>query len=133
MDDEAVVFRTRGQDTATVSPTEFIRRFLAHRLPRGFVKIRHGGLLAPTNVNGRLARAKDLLRPQCPPAPADQHDDGVNASEPRTPVADLPWMDLLLAVTDIDLKVCPVCHSRTVVRVPLPPDCRGPPDQITVN
>jgi hypothetical protein len=134
MSDEAVVFRTRGENTATLTPIEFIRRFLDHILPRGFTKIRHGGLLAPTNVNGRLARAKDLLRQQSPPAPADQHDDYTgDASEPLTRVADLPWMDLLFALTGIDLKVCPICHSRAVVRLPLPPDCRGPPGQLAVN
>jgi hypothetical protein len=105
-----------------------------HQDPRGFTKIRHGGLLAPTNVNGRLARAKDLLRQQSPPAPADQHDDyDGDASEPLTRLADLPWMDLLFALTGIDLKVCPLCHSRAVVRLPLPPDCRGPPGQLAVN
>ena len=60
-DDDAVVFRTRGPNTATLTPVEFIRRFLDHRLPRGFVKIRHRGLLAPANVNGSLARARALL------------------------------------------------------------------------
>lgn len=57
----AVVFRTRGQDTVTVAPVEFIRRFLDHRSPKGFVRIRYGGLLSPINVNGRLAIAKTLL------------------------------------------------------------------------
>jgi len=56
VDDHAVVFHTRGQDTATIGPAEFIRRFLDHRLPRGFVKICHGGLLSPTNVNGHPGR-----------------------------------------------------------------------------
>jgi hypothetical protein len=139
MTDEAVVFRTRGQNTATLPPVEFIRRFLQHVLPRGFTKIRHGGLLAPTNVNGRLRRAKDLLRqhsPPLPPAPSaqDQDDDGDGeASEATARVADLPWKELLLTLTGIDLEVCPVCHSRAVVRLPLPPDCRGPPGPHAAN
>jgi hypothetical protein len=61
MDDHAVVFRTRDKQTATVDPVEFIGRFLEHILPKGFIKIRHFGLLAPANVNDRLERAKRLL------------------------------------------------------------------------
>lgn len=128
MTDQAVVFRTRGENTATLTPVDFIRRFLQHILPRGFTKIRHGGLLAPTNVNGRLARAKALLLQQSPQPAGDQHDD-YDGDAPVTPAANLPWMDLLLALTGIDLKVCPICRSRAVVRLPLPPDCRGPPGQ----
>src|SRR5882672_5531301 len=124
VDDRAVVFRTRGQDTATLDPVDFIRRFLDHRLPRGFVKIRHGGLLAPTNVNGRLASAKAAL------AGGDRRGAGAATVDtvglvPK--IADLPWTDLLLALTGVDLKECPVCHTRAVVRVPLTTECRGPP------
>ena len=124
VDDHAVVFRTRGQDTATLDPVEFIRRFLDHRLPRGFVKIRHGGLLAPTNVNDRLASAKAAL------ASNDRRDSNVEPTDHvRTDakIADLPWTDLLLALAGVDLKECPVCHARAVVRVPLTTECRGPP------
>lgn len=134
VDDDAVVFRTRGPGTATLHPVEFIRRFLQHRLPRGFVKIRHGGLLSPGNVNGRLARAKDLLssddaRP-AKTAAAVTHRENL---EPKT--ADLPWSDLLLALTGVDLKVCPACHAAAMVRLalPLPPDCRGPPPKALPN
>jgi Putative transposase len=126
VDDHAVVFRTRGQDTATVAPVEFIRRFLDHRLPRGFVKIRHGGLLSPTNVNGRLASAKAIIagRDRC-----DSDGATVDTVGLVPKIAHLPWADLLLALTGVDLKDCPLCHARAVVRLPLPPDCRGPPDR----
>ena len=130
-DDHTVVFRTRGQDTVALSPVEFIRRFLEHRLPRGFVKIRHGGLFSPSNVNGRLARAKALLTRDEPrlvnTAAADENAHRLDAKAP-----DLPWPDLLLALTGIDLEVCPACHGRTMVRFPLllPPYCRGPPAKV---
>jgi hypothetical protein len=130
IDDNAVVFRTRGQDTATLSPVEFIRRFLQHRLPTGFVKIRHGGVLAPTNVNGRLARAKQLLSLDVSAGPAVLTDDSHRS---ETDTADLPWADLLLVLTGLDLKLCPACGCRAVVRLPLPPDCRGPPIDLRPN
>jgi hypothetical protein len=42
----------------TLAPIEFVRRFLDHVLPNGFVKIRHFGLLASVNVKGRLEHAR---------------------------------------------------------------------------
>ncbi|MCU0522874.1 MAG: IS91 family transposase [Polyangiaceae bacterium] len=61
--DHAIVFRTRGDKTCSLTPEEFIRRFLLHVLPHQFFKIRHYGLLAPGNVNTRLRRAQELLGP----------------------------------------------------------------------
>jgi hypothetical protein len=61
LSDEAVTFRTKNGKTVTVPPTEFLRRFLLHVLPAHFTKIRHYGLLAPGNVNSKLARARALL------------------------------------------------------------------------
>ncbi|MFZ5470428.1 MAG: transposase [Myxococcota bacterium] len=58
---EAVTFRTRGDQTATLHPHEFLRRFLLHVLPHGYVKLRHYGLLAPGNVNTKLVTARSLL------------------------------------------------------------------------
>jgi hypothetical protein len=59
--DDAVTFRARGDGTVTLLPVEFVRRFLLHALPRGFVKLRHYGLLAPGNVNTKLEAARRLL------------------------------------------------------------------------
>jgi hypothetical protein len=59
--DDAVTFRTKDGKTVTVTPVEFIRRFLLHVLPATFVKTRHYGLLAPANVNTKLKKARALL------------------------------------------------------------------------
>jgi hypothetical protein len=45
----------------TLSPHEFIRRFLMHVLPKGFHRIRHYGLLANGNRSAMIARARELL------------------------------------------------------------------------
>lgn len=50
--------------TCTVSATEFIRRFLQHVLPKGFVKVRYYGFFAPG-----LRRHLPLLRQQLPLRP----------------------------------------------------------------
>ena len=52
---------------------EFLRRFLLHVLPRGFVRIRHFGFLANRRRASLLPICFQLLRdstPQAPPAEA---------------------------------------------------------------
>jgi hypothetical protein len=55
------------QCVMTLATGEFIRRFLAHVLPRGFHRIRHYGLLASSSRKANLARARDLLEVAVPP------------------------------------------------------------------
>lgn len=45
----------------TLQADEFIRRFLLHVLPKGFVRIRHYGLLASCQVTACLAQCRSLL------------------------------------------------------------------------
>jgi hypothetical protein len=45
----------------TLSAEEFLRRFVQHVLPKGFVKIRHYGLLANRSRAQRLALCRSLL------------------------------------------------------------------------
>ena len=47
--------------TMTLDAIEFLRRFLQHVLPKGFVKIRHYGLLANGQRAVRLALCRRLL------------------------------------------------------------------------
>ena len=85
-DDDAVVFRTHGQQAVRIRPEEFLRRFLLHILPDGFRKIRHFGLLAPANVSTRLAAAQLIVNsldrrrrretPDIPPARTFAMPDG---------------------------------------------------------
>jgi len=63
LDARGVTFRTRGDQQVTVAPEEFLRRFVLHVLPKGFVKIRHYGLFAPSHVHTLLATARQLLEP----------------------------------------------------------------------
>jgi Putative transposase/Transposase zinc-binding domain len=80
-DGERVTFRwkdyARGnkQRRMTLSATEFLRRFLQHVLPRGFVRIRHFGFLANSCRTARLSVARRLLaitpKPREPCSPSD--------------------------------------------------------------
>jgi len=82
---------------------EFIRRLRLHFLPPRFVKIRHYGLLANRGRQPRLERARALLAPGQPVAPAP-------APKPRS------------------LPVCPHCGwaALLLVRV-VPPQRFQPP------
>jgi hypothetical protein len=114
-----VCFRTKHGKTATVDALEFVRRFLLHVLPPGFVKIRHYGLVAAANVTTKLEVARrSLMQPEPP-----------TANRAQQPEQAPTWRDLLLALTGIDLSLCPSCGSRSVERRLLArTTCAGPPD-----
>jgi len=74
LDEGRVTFRCKdyadgGRDKQmTLDAEEFIRRFLLHVLPKGFVRIRHYGLLAGRNVDTKLADCRRLLGAGAEPA-----------------------------------------------------------------
>ncbi len=92
MDEHGITFRWkdyranktgRGQPrhkAMTLSPQEFMRRFLLHVLPAGFHRIRHYGLLANSNRRDDLVLARQLL--QVTPSPPEATADG-GSDSPR--------------------------------------------------
>lgn len=91
--------------TLTLSPEEFLRRFVQHVLPKGFVKMRHYGLLANCQRAERLAVSRRLLAvPLAVPAPAAAASPD-SAALPVTPAA---------------LPHCPQCGGTRLLRVDLP-------------
>jgi hypothetical protein len=71
--DETVSFRYRPSGSrqwqlCTVSTFEFIRRFLQHVLPKGFVKVRYYGFFSP-GQRPRLSQIRAWFMP--PPANTD--------------------------------------------------------------
>ena len=128
VDKDTVVFRTRGSETAALSPIEFIGRFLQHILPHHFVKLRHFGLLSAGNVHTKLKQAAILLLPAAYTinASPDHHEDEDELPAIRAVDPNPPWQVLLLALTGQDVLLCPNCRQRTIVRHPLPPS-RAPP------
>ena len=66
-DGDNVTFRWRDyargnkQRTMTVSADEFIRRFLLHVLPKGFVRIRHFGFMANYQRSASIELCRKLL------------------------------------------------------------------------
>jgi hypothetical protein len=97
-DEHGVCFRTKNGKQVTVALTEFIRRFLLHVLPNGFVKIRHHGLHASSNVRTKLAVARRHL---------EANDTSAQAGSPQQ-----EWKERFLALTGVDLETCPHCGSQ---------------------
>jgi hypothetical protein len=107
LDERGVTFRTRGEQTATLAPDEFLRRFLLHVLPKGFVKIRHHGLMAASNVTTQLAVARRLL------------ENTSLATERDATRAPRDFREILFALTGINLRQCPRCGAFAMRRLPL--------------
>ena len=121
-------FRTRGEGTATLSPDEFIHRFLQHVLPDRFVKIRHYGLMASGNAKTKLEVARRLLeaeRPEISLAIAAIAAVLLATHPPPSPPSLEDWRARLKRLTGIDPTRCPACALGTMVPRPL---TRKPPD-----
>jgi hypothetical protein len=80
--------------TMTLPAAEFLRRFLLHVLPGGFVRIRHFGFLANRTHTVKLARSRALL-----------------SVPPPMPVSPEPVAVLMRRLTGVDITQCPVCHA----------------------
>ena len=94
LDEQGVTFRWKDYrakghtryKTMTVTPEEFMRRFLLHVLPGGFHRIRHYGLLANGSRKAELKLARELLHVASAPAAtagaAEPAGTALNAAPP---------------------------------------------------
>jgi predicted Zn-ribbon and HTH transcriptional regulator len=85
----------------TLEAQEFIRRFLLHVLPDGFMRIRHFGFLANRSKKHALPQCRKLL--------------GLSPALPEMPKRSA--QDLLRELTGIDLSRCPSCKLGTMIVV----------------
>lgn len=101
--DGAVRFRWRNYKAAgrnqvmTLPANEFLRRFLLHVLPSGFMRIRHFGLLANRHRKRKLERCRTLLHAS-PPS-----ETTLESAAATT-----------LRFTGKDLTLCPFCKQGTL-------------------
>ncbi len=101
--DGDVSFRWRDYKDAgrnkvmTLPAVEFLRRFLLHVLPSGFMRIRHFGLLANRHRKRKLERCRALLNASPP-----------SNTTPESVVA------TTLRLTGEDLTLCPFCKQGTM-------------------
>ena len=121
VDKQAVSFRYKDYRDSSqnkvmkVSGVEFLRRFVQHILPHGFVRIRHYGFLASKNKSKELNKAKaDLNQPEWQKQKYSieqicEERLGINANE------------------------CPSCHSQTLRTIRTLEPERGPPARVKPN
>jgi hypothetical protein len=78
---------------------EFIRRFLLHVIPKGFMRVRHYGFLA-NHSKDCLSKCRQLMGLSPPTQPPQRSTE-----------------ELMLALTGIDIHRCPLCQKGTLVWV----------------
>ena len=84
--------------TMPLDADEFIRRFLLHVIPKGFVRIRHFGFFA-NRSKSLLSKCRQLL--------------DLNPALPKLPSKSV--QELMLQLTGIDITRCPLCQKGTLV------------------
>jgi hypothetical protein len=94
----------------TLEAVEFVRRFLTHVLPAGFVRVRHYGLLANRCRREKLARCRELLGMTVTP------------SAEAVPADPAPVPPLVDEAPVTPTRVCPRCGcGRMVLIAEFPP------------
>jgi len=97
--DGLVTFKYKNRKTTQIEQTsidaiEFVRRFLMHALPRGFVRIRHYGFLAHRDRTKNLEKIRRLLNQPTPPKTSAK-----------------PVEEMMVELTGIDITLCPCCKK----------------------
>ena len=111
VDNNKVVFTYRDRKrenqirTMSLPADEFIRRFLLHVLPKGFMKIRYFGFLANTNKKNTIPLLRTLI----------------NSKAQLPEKIDETIEEMMLRLTGTDITCCPECGKgkmRTVKKLP---------------
>jgi len=109
--DTHVTFRAKSykdggkQKELTITIDEFIRRFLMHVLPKGFVKIRHYGILSNSSKKKKLALCRKILK----------------GKRFKPILADKSAADIVKILFGVDITKCPNCNSANWKRRRIPP------------
>ena len=101
-------------EPVTITAVEFIRRFLLHSLPKGFVRIRHYGFLANRNRDEYLNAIRELM--------------GFSVHFEKE-VASIE--EMMLQLTGVDITVCPCCtKGKMQLFAKIPKGRARPPDHL---
>jgi hypothetical protein len=105
MDEKNVTFRWKDysdhnrQKHMKLDSVEFIRRFMLHVIPTGFVRIRHYGFLSNRSRKEKLDACRKALGMKPP-----EH-------ETTTQNQSSHWYDLVIKFLGIDPRICPICKK----------------------
>jgi len=111
--ENTVTFKVRDRKATgelkqvTLDCHEFIRRFLMHVLPKGFVKIRYYGILASRNKKTLLVLCIKLT----------------NTIEHKSKLKNLNKVEILFVLYKIDINLCPCCKIGKLI--PLSARCNS--------
>ncbi len=97
--------------TLTLDAVEFLRRFVRHVLPKGFMKIRHYGLLASRHREAKLQQCRRLLLVVNAAAALSGAERTLPRAAARVGPAAVPH--------------CPHCGGQRFLRIPLPKEEMG--------
>jgi hypothetical protein len=118
LEDDQVTFRYKDSEThesrsCTLPAEEFIRRFLQHVLPKGFVKVRYYGLFSPAHraLLPQLRLFLSLEQNQFTPKYSTASAETKTSFTPQVPPP----------------VCCPRCGHPMRWLAELPPKCRPPP------
>ncbi len=114
-------YRIEGPErwkTMTLTPHQFIRRFLIHVLPKGFHRIRHYGLLANTNRAKSMARARELLG-AAPRIVEPEEEKAPGAEEPRVLPCPCPRCGGRMIVIEVFARGCEPRYRPTPTPAPI--------------
>lgn len=107
MDNETVTIKVKDykdkskEKLLVLSGVEFIRRFLMHVLPKGFVKLRHFGILGNRNKKTKLVLCRKLTK-----------------SKIYKPIyTNLSTSEIIKLITGKDVSTCPACISGIMQKI----------------
>ena len=106
--------KKKRTETITITAVEFIRRFLLHSLPKGFVRIRHYGFMANRYRNENLNAIRLSLGVSAP------GDNEITTLE-----------EMMLQLTGTDITTCPCCtEGKMQFFADIPKGRAGPQSQL---
>jgi hypothetical protein len=122
LEDGRVTFRWKNYARAgepaimTLKAEEFIRRFLLHVLPKGFVKVRHFGFLANRGRRENVVLCRKLLATSStvmpdlapPPGHSDEPETDTVDRCPRCKVGSMRMLEILLPQAEVMAASSPV-------------------------
>lgn len=110
-------YRDNGKSKVmTLTPMEFIRRFSMHILPKGFMRIRHYGILSSSKKEKTLPIIHEQFGSDYIPIDKTIKKD---------------WKELATEM-GFNPDCCPICKENTMITL-CAFDRRGPPDQIFIE
>ncbi|MCK4496498.1 MAG: transposase, partial [Candidatus Aminicenantes bacterium] len=107
--------------TMTLEAEEFIRRFLLHVLPSGFMRIRYFGFLSNRHRTKKFKRCREIF-----------HDNQIKEKSQS-----LDWKSRYEFLTGKPVDLCPFCHKGHLIPIqnllPLRFPVTRPPPQTEIN